>query len=256
MTTTRLCLGIDPNPNIKSFQHFCKALDCHREVLATVMSDIKTIKPNLAFFLRYGAQGLAALEKFCDEFREAYEIILDGKFNEISNSLSAYLDFTFDVLGVSGVTINPFLGEKTIEQTLQKATQAANSRARVYVLCSTSEASSESLSELQRSPQNIVNACINVSNKLNCAQNCLGLVIGANRHELLRSDLLLGSNLSILSPGLGAQGASYEIIDQVKQNQSECEFTFPLSRGIFQGGNVSPNIAIEALGAVLSLFKT
>ena len=44
----------------------------------------------------------------CCSFSKEYTIILDAKFNDISTTLKAYLEFAFVSLGVHGITISPF----------------------------------------------------------------------------------------------------------------------------------------------------
>lgn len=236
----RLCAGVDPSPFENPEVSFSEKVDIHIRLIKQAGLKITVIKPNLAFFLAAGVQGLEKLQIFITKFINSHEIILDCKCNEIANSLEAWLHFAFEVLGVTGITINPFLGEKTIELALKKAIYKVGERARVYVLCATSESSSSGLSFLQEQPNKIIDAVSLVSRRV-CSddkkyQFCMGVVVGANRSEVLSSSQLEQSGLSVLAPGLGAQGASFEITNSFKAK--DMEVTFPISRAIFEAGEI------------------
>lgn len=243
--TAQICFGIDPNPLDPSFESFRQCVQAHTDFLNQHKKWLQEpkqrpiLKPQLAFFLGYGSRGIALLEEFIHTFRHDHTIILDGKFNEIENSLKAYLKFVFSTLKVHGVTINPFLGEKTLELTFETCAKEVGSQGRVYVLCVTSENSKSNLSYLQKDYGHILSACMTIRDHLFGSDDSLskipGVVIGANRSEVLLSDEIKKSQLSILSPGLGAQGADWSVVR--KCSHLDNEVIFPLSRGIFDAGN-------------------
>lgn len=237
-----LCLGIDPNPHGEtSFEHFQKCVERHTEFLNSHESSLKNkiLKFQLAYFLAYGSRGITLLEKMVDAFRDRYLILLDGKFNDISTTLNAYLTFVFNTLGAHGVTINPFLGMQTLELTLETCAKNVGARGRVFVLCATSEGGDGALSHLQTNWQQNLKACVQVREKVLSQdasyQKILGVVVGANREKILLSAELEQSGLSVLAPGLGAQGSDWRIV-QSCQTQTN-EFIFPVSRGVFNAGN-------------------
>lgn len=260
-THLQLCLGIDPHPQSETFESFQNALQNHTALLKKIDQRLPgrlKLKPNLSFFLRFGSQGLMLLEQLCSDYRDQFDIIVDAKFNEISNSLAAQLDFVFEKLGAAGVTINPFLGERTIEDALDKAVKKNGARARVYVLCATSEFSKGPLAHLQQHPERVVEACIEVRERV-LGKNCphaLGLVVGANRTDVLLSNVLTQSGLSVLCPGLGAQGAGEEIVARLAATSLKNEYSFPVSRGIFKGGTNSAEQSLSEYLRFQKLFVT
>lgn len=266
MTTTacpthiQLCLGIDPQPQSKTLECFQNALANHTLLLKKIDGQLPhrlKLKPNLSFFLRYGSQGLLLLEQLCASHRDQFDIIVDAKFNEISNSLAAQLDFVFANLGAAGVTINPFLGERTIEETLTKAVEKNAERARVYVLCATSEFSDGHLVHFQQHPERVIEACVAVRERVlgKKYRQALGVVVGANRTEVLCSQNLVQSELSVLCPGLGAQGANEEVVTALANMNLKNEVTFPVSRGIFKGGSISAEQALLEYQRFKTLFS-
>lgn len=239
-----LCLGIDPNPQGEStFAQFEQCVKRHIEFLnscESLLSD-KILKFQLAYFLAYGSRGIALLEQMVDQFRERYSIVIDGKFNDISTSLKAYLNFVFHTLGAHGITINPFLGTQTLELTLEMCAHKVGAKGRVFVLCATSEGGSGSLGHLQENWQQNLKACVQVRENViahePALQKILGVVVGANREKILMSPELAQSGLSVLAPGLGAQGHDWQIVSKCCTQPNE--FIFPVSRGIFAGGGIS-----------------
>lgn len=241
--TIFLSLGIDPNPANGNFSHFSQYLKKHHRFLDSNLAEFKKcyLKIQLAFFLRFGSAGIKLLEKFVDRYRDKFTIIVDGKFNDIQNSMQGHLDFVFKHLGVHGVTINPFLGENTLEMSFESCAKHTGGRGRVFVLCATSESSTSTLSYLQENWKNKLVATAMIRDKIFANQkdysNIAGVVIGANREKILFSRELAESRLSVLVPGLGAQGSNWDIISQCAEIGNE--FIFNVGREIFNGGQAT-----------------
>ncbi|MES2615260.1 MAG: orotidine 5'-phosphate decarboxylase / HUMPS family protein [Bdellovibrionota bacterium] len=257
--TIQFCLGIDPNPNEYSFEKFNACVKNHMDAIDVLKSSLKQkfIKLNLAFFLSYGSRGIELLEQFTDRYRNEFTIILDGKFSEIANSLQAYLSFVFNTLGAHGVTINPFLGENTLRLAFETCVKKVGEKGRVYVLCVTSEGSTSALAYLQENWRNKLIACAQIRDEVFTSQDnlkkCAGVVIGANKEDILFSEEVKESGLSVLAPGLGVQGGEFRILE--KCLNFENEFTFPLSRSIFDGGNIPQNKVQENFLNIKSYFE-
>ncbi len=151
------------------------------------------------------------------------------------------MNFVFGTLGAHGVTINPFLGENTLTMAFEACAKHAGEKGRVYVLCATSESSQSTLSYLQENWRTQLIACQKVRDHVFSRQEnlnqCAGVVIGANRENILFSPEVKESNLSVLCPGLGVQGGDFNILARCHNYPNE--FVFPLSRSIFSGGNVT-----------------
>lgn len=236
-----LCLGVDPCPAAESLAAFESALARHSEAIIRIGPRAGILKPNLAFFLRYGSRGIGLLESFVGQFASSHRIILDGKFGEIANTLDAYLHFVFKTLQAHGTTINPFLGEKTLTRAFEACANQCGTNGRVYVLCATSEGGTSHLRGFQEHFLDVVRACQEAHRSV-CGDDpslsrLAGVVIGANRTEILTHAQIQASGLSILAPGLGAQGAPWP----VTFGQPHQEITWPLSRGVFGAGDLSVN---------------
>ncbi len=252
------CLGIDPNPTQQNFESFRSAVYTHMEILdfyGNKLND-KVLKPQLAYFLAYGSKGISLLEEFVNRYNDKYTIIIDAKFNDISTTLKAYLHFVFGTLQAHALTISPFLGEQTLELAFEECAKKADRKGRVYVLCATSESSTGELSFIDENWRRTLLACQQLREKIFANQEDLnkliGVVIGANRENILFSNELKASELSVLSPGLGAQGADWKIISKCANHPNE--ITFPVSRGVFAGGNISLEQMKDNLVAIQRYF--
>lgn len=239
----KLCLGIDPNPINSGIENFREAVYKHMEILDFCSDKLKNhiIKPQLAFFLSQGSNGILLLEELVARFQKNYTIILDAKFNDISTSLKAYLSFAFKSLKVHGITISPFLGESSIQLAFEECAKYSGNKGRVYVLCATSESSVRNLSFIQDNWKNTIQACCEIRDEIfhndKEYKNIAGIVIAANRNNILYSNDVKKSNLSILVPGLGAQHFDWNVIRNCINHPNEIVFSF--SRAIFSGGNIS-----------------
>ncbi|APJ03393.1 orotidine 5'-phosphate decarboxylase / HUMPS family protein [Silvanigrella aquatica] len=254
----KLCLGIDPNPNKNDLESFRDSVYKHMEILDFCSSSLehRVIKPQLAYFLSYGSSGILLLEELIARFQKQYTIILDAKFNDISTSFKAYLNFVFHSLGAHGVTLSPFLGEKTIQMAYEEGAKHCGKKARSFVLCATSESSQGHLSFIQSNWKKTLLACSEIRNEIFQGEESLycttGVVVAANRNEVLFSDELKESNLSVLAPGLGVQSSDWNVIRNCSNHPNE--IIFPFSRAIFSGGNIPIESMNENLITIQQYF--
>jgi orotidine-5'-phosphate decarboxylase len=258
-----LCFGIDPLPTvgeesslqIHSLQKFKESVQKHSYMLEMAREfapEVKWLKPNLAFFLAYGSQGIEVLEQFVALHSSQFKIILDAKFSEISTSLQQQMKFCWQHLNVDAVTLNPFFGEESISTSFESIAKYCSRPAekRIFVLCKTSQKSSKHLNYFQNEPEKIVQASLECAQKVLGALSSVGFVVGANElqgfgcnkvfDEIFESfpnsrGGLLSNTLQLLCPGVGAQGMQLETLGTA--NSFPC--MFPLSRYLFEGGNVS-----------------
>jgi len=257
MKRVNLALGIDPDTG--DADAFLQMISRHSTFLESAdVPHAHWLKPNLSFFLRHGAKGIAALEDFVTRHRGNRRILLDCKLSEIENSLKASLTFAFETLGVHAVTLNPFLGERGIRLALEMAARSSAEKARVYVLCRTSEASEGALASLQSHWQDIAVTTARLAREVAAGDRSLallgGVVVGAGRTDILGSNVLAEAGLSVLAPGLGAQGAPWENVGLAARSQL-AEVVFPLSRAVFAGGVASIPDMKANLDKTLEAFK-
>jgi orotidine-5'-phosphate decarboxylase len=203
-----LCVGIDPSPELleawglddspAGLERFCRA------VVDAVGDVVAVVKPQSAFFERWGSRGISVMESVIADLREAGTlVILDAKRGDIGSTMVAYAEAYLDQgspLAVDAVTLSPYLGFGTLEVAIRSA--VAND-AGVFVLARTSNPEAE---PMQSPVAGQVFAGVEAANAGHAPLGPVGVVVGATLasadHQLERL------NGPVLAPGLGAQGAS------------------------------------------------
>ncbi len=169
-------------------------------------------KPNLAFYLSRGEEGMAALRETIEYVHEKeIPVIVDAKFGDIGHTAKYYAKSVFEKLQADAVTLNPYMGEESIEPFRAYKDKTS------FILCFTSNASRNDLQtkflhdteENGKTVYNLMAKHIVDWNK----QGNLGAVVGATAPEemqIIRG--MLGGEIPVLCPGLGAQGGDLEEI--------------------------------------------
>jgi len=196
-----LCIGLDPDmEKIPSFLSSADdpVFEFNKRIIDATKDLVITYKPNLAFYEALGLDGLKSLMKTMEYMPDNIPIIGDAKRGDVGHSAKAYASAMFDVLGFDAVTVNPYLGADSITPFLDYEDRG------VFVLCRTSNPSARDFQNLGSKPlyQIVAESVV----KWNLHKNC-GLVIGATcPDELMKIRTLVGEDMWILIPGIGAQG--------------------------------------------------
>ena len=210
-----LCVGLDPAPERlpPRFQHEpFPQFSFNQYVIEQTHRYVSAYKPNSAFYEARGAEGMHELEQTLRYLREQHPdilIICDAKRGDNANSNAAYASALFDRLGVDAVTLQPYMGSAVLAPFLARADKGC------IVLCRTSSAHDDELQELrvQAGTAPPVPLWQTVAERVrdvwNARGNCM-LVVGATRPEIMRRVRQLASELTLLSPGIGAQGGDLE----------------------------------------------
>lgn len=126
-------------------------------VIRAVADVAVAVKPNTAFFERYGAPGWECLQGACRRAKKAgLLVIADAKRGDIGTTAEAYADALAgdlpDTPGphVDAVTLNPYLGTDSVVPFLEKARVGGKG---LFVLVRTSNPSAGELQDLVVSPR-------------------------------------------------------------------------------------------------------
>ncbi|HEX4817295.1 MAG TPA: orotidine-5'-phosphate decarboxylase [Nonomuraea sp.] len=203
-----LCVGIDPSPALLTawgLDDSPAGLERFSRSVADAVADVAAVvKPQSAFFERWGSRGVAVLERTIADLREAGTLVLlDVKRGDIGTTMAAYAEAYLDrgsPLAADAVTLSPYLGFGSLEGAIASA--VAND-AGVFVLARTSNPEAAGL---QRPVAGQVIAGAAAANAGHTPFGPVGVVMGATLPELEPS--LADLNGPILAPGLGAQGAT------------------------------------------------
>lgn len=210
---SQLCVGIDPSDEMLAMWDLPSSIVGLREfslhVVRTCSTRVGFIKPQIAFYERFGSAGFQILEETIGEARSlGLFVVADAKRGDIGSSMSGYTEAWFSPdssLRSDALTVNSYLGVSTMHEI---STYSENFDAGIFVLCATSNPEA---SEIQSSrqgdrllPKIVFDAAI-----ASPVKN-IGLVIGATNAladvglaEIYQRD----TQLPILAPGFGSQGA-------------------------------------------------
>jgi orotidine-5'-phosphate decarboxylase len=210
-----LCVGIDPHGSL--LRGWGLGDDIHgverfsRTVVEALADRVAVLKPQSAFFERFGSRGVAVLETVIAEARAAGALVLlDVKRGDIGSTMTGYADAYLDPtspLAVDAITLSPYLGFGSLTPALDAA---AVSGAGVFVLALTSNPEGAAVqravgSDGRSVAQSIVDGAAGYNRGIR-PLGSVGLVIGATVGDL---DLDLAAlNGPILAPGVGAQGGT------------------------------------------------
>ena len=217
-----LCVGVDPHPellaawglpdNAAGLQRFCAT------VVEALADRVAVLKPQSAFFERFGSGGIAVLEWTLAAIRDAGGIsIIDAKRGDIGSTVAAYASAYLDPaspLAADAMTASPYLGFGSLQPLLDKASEHARG---VFVLALTSNPQGTQVQHARTpSGSTVAQEIIDAVARANDGQQPLGsigVVVGATVGETGHSFARL--NGPILAPGLGAQGGTPEHLRRV-----------------------------------------
>lgn len=215
-----LCVGIDPSaPLLKSCglpDSAEGALEFGKRVLAAADYQISVIKPQSAFFERFGSAGFKAMEDLSELARsKEVLVLLDGKRGDIDTTGAAYAESYFgphSKLRVDAVTTHAYLGLGALKPFFDLA---VGSQAGVFVVVRSSNPEGRELQTARTSSgETIALAMSRQITQLNQqyaggSLGPIGAVVGATCEDAGITIEALPHSF-ILAPGVGAQGATMQ----------------------------------------------
>ena len=189
-------------------------------VIGAVADTAVAVKPNTAFFERFGAAGWDALLETCRAARRAgLLVIADGKRGDIGSTAEAYADAflgdTEDTLGpwVDAVTVNPYMGTDSVRPFIEKAREGGKG---VFVLVRTSNPSAAEVQDLDSGGRPLYLRMADLVRGWgtdasgSSGLSSVGAVVGATAPAEARAIREVLPGAMFLVPGYGAQGGSAE----------------------------------------------
>ncbi|MFE7230933.1 orotidine-5'-phosphate decarboxylase [Streptomyces sp. NPDC002405] len=210
-----LCVGIDPhasllaewglNDDVAGLERFS------RTVVEALAGRVAALKPQSAFYERFGSRGLAVLEKSVEEARAAGAlVVMDAKRGDIGSTMAAYAESFLRKdapLFSDALTVSPYLGYGSLRPAVDLARESG---AGLFVLALTSNPEGAEVQHAVRPDGRSVAATVLAhlaeENAGQAPLGSFGAVVGATLGDLSSYDLDMGGPL--LAPGIGAQGAT------------------------------------------------
>jgi orotidine-5'-phosphate decarboxylase len=216
--TGPLCAGIDPSAALLAAWDLPDGPDGLRafgsRCVEAFAGIVPVVKPQVAFFERHGAAGLAALEQVLAEARASgLLVIADAKRTDIASTVDAYAGAWLDPaspLCADAVTAVPYFGLASLEPMVVRAGAHGNG---VVVVARGSNPEGRVVREAVtgggRGPalEDLLLGEIAARNRSgDVPAGTVGAVVGATLAP--SSFALPGLGGTILAPGVGAQGAT------------------------------------------------
>lgn len=213
-----LCVGIDPHEALlRAWGLGVDAAGVREFGLRTVdaaAGRVGIVKPQVAFFERFGSAGFAALEDVIAAARAADLIVIaDAKRGDIGTTMDGYAAAWLEPgspLESDAVTLSPYLGTDALHSAFTTALQhdkgafvlAVTSNPEAGAVQSATDPDGESVAE--RVAHDVAARNIGAPGSL----GPIGLVVGAtvDRRAFGLDDVVLAGT-PLLAPGFGAQGA-------------------------------------------------
>ncbi len=225
-----LCAGIDPHAGLLAewglADDAAGAERMGREVVAASAGVAACVKPQIAFYERFGSAGFAALERVLADARDAgLLVIADAKRGDIGSTFAAYADAWLSPgspLEADALTVSPYLGFGALSGAFAHVQEHGKG---LFALAATSNPEAR---ETQRAVladgRTVARSMIDEARELGAALlaadggaagvGSVGVVLGATLDladfGIDVSAPLAGPALPVLAPGFGAQGGRIE----------------------------------------------
>ncbi|UDY22145.1 orotidine-5'-phosphate decarboxylase [Nocardioides sp. Kera G14] len=244
-----LCAGIDPHASLLAEWELPDTVEGLERFALTAVEGlaphVSVIKPQSAFYERFGSRGIAVLERVIAESRSAGALVLlDVKRGDIGSTSQAYADAYLDPaspLASDAITLSPYLGFGSLDPFVDTARRFD---AGLFVLGLTSNKEGP---EVQRSTtdtgESVAARIFGHLAALNAGETPLGsfgAVVGATVGD---AGTDLDFNGPILAPGFGEQGGT---VADIRRIFGDLTVLPSSSRGLLREGPAATRLAEAA----------
>lgn len=224
-----VCVGLDSDLN-KIPKHLLKSkeplLEFNKEIIESTKNFAAAYKINFAFYEIFGSKGFDIIKQTLSYIPDDVLTIADAKRGDIGNTSQMYAKSVFEYFNFDAVTLSPYMGKDSLQPFLDYSDKLN------FILALTSNPGSNDFEKIKTEDGSFLfQRIINSVNSWNSNNNC-GIVFGATNLEELILNIKIFGNLSVLLPGVGAQGGSFEDVLAVFRKNERKNFIINLSRGI------------------------
>jgi orotidine-5'-phosphate decarboxylase len=238
-----LCVGVDPSRELLQSWNRPDSVEglefAALAVLDAVLDTAVAIKPQVAFFERFGAEGFRVLERLLKDARDADILtVADAKRGDVASTNDGYAEAWLSersTLRADAVTANPYLGVESLRPLFSRANETGRG---VFVLAATSNDEGRPI-QVARTAENqqvqdfVLNQIAEVNNRSD-GRGCVGAVLGATRDNPEFNLASLGG--PFLVPGVGSQGANADHVARLFGRCPQGTVLVNVSRAILEAG--------------------
>jgi orotidine-5'-phosphate decarboxylase len=237
-----LCVGIDPSSSLLTSWGRPDSVEglefMSLALLEASIGSAAAIKPQVAYFERFGSPGYRVLERLISDAHDAQILVIaDAKRGDIGATNDAYASAWLDEsspLCSDAVTVSPFTGVGALAPFFSRAVGGRG----VFVLAATSNDEGRSLqrarTDRDEAVEDLILRSIAELNRRDEGLGALGVVLGATR-DRPRFDLAALQG-PYLVPGVGAQGATPEQVGRLFERCPEGTVLINVARAIIETG--------------------
>lgn len=235
------CIGIDPHASLLEqwdLPDTVEGLDRFASICVEAFAGcVAFVKPQSAFFERFGARGVVVLERTLEDLRHTGSlVVLDVKRGDIGSTAQAYADAYLDddaPMAADAITVSPFLGFGSLAPFFDVAEK---NDAGVFVLARTSNPEGPEVQHARVGGTTVAGDILRRLTELNAdarPMGAFGAVVGATISDVEPGELAI--NGPLLVPGYGAQGGT---VDDIRRLFGDViENVIPsTSRGVLSAG--------------------
>ena len=198
-----LCIGLDPQPEklaLALWDYDDPVLLFNQRIIDATQDLVCAYKPNLGFYLQWGAAGVIALERTIAYIPNEIPVILDCKTGDIGHTQGAWGRGLFDEWQVDAITVNPYVGADAVTPLLADRPDRA-----VYLLARTSNPGAQLFQGDLRQGRGLAADVIRTSQGWP-VDGHLGYVVGATYPQEMAVARGMAPAANFLIPGVGVQG--------------------------------------------------
>ena len=233
-----LCVGVDPSAELlrswglaydaRGLGEFCNRM------LEAMEGRAGICKPQVAFFEALGPDGMRVLQRFVKAARDSGIIVIaDAKRGDVDHVVKAYAAAWLGAAGpmaVDAITVHPWFGFQSLTPMFERAVLSG---ALVYVVVRPSNLRSASDSGYGAQAGRLADE-IAAANAQAAGFGNVAAVVGSTISDYYETATRLDKTL-LLSPGIGAQGAT---IEDLRRRAKDCSRRVipAISRSILTAG--------------------
>lgn len=246
-----VCVGLDSD-----IKRIPKILQSDKDAVYKFNSEIieatkdyaAAYKINFAFYEQNGSKGLNELERTTELIPDNILSIADAKRGDVGNTSEMYARSVYEHFKFDSVTLNPYMGKDSLQPFLDYHDKLN------FILVLTSNPGANDFEKLLLTNGKFVYQEILLKiNQWNDHHNC-GIVFGATKTEELKSNIKNFGELSVLLPGVGAQGGSMSDVKKVFRDNKRENYIVNVSRSIIYKSSDS-DFAEAARNEIIALHQ-
>lgn len=227
-----VCVGLDSDfdklpENVKQKEN--PQFEFNKAIIDATHDLVCSYKPNSAFYESLGDKGVRELKMTCDYINENYPeipIIIDAKRGDIGNTNNGYVKFIFEYLKADAVTVMPYMGIESLAPFFDAQ------KGGIIIGCHSSNPGAKEFQEIVINEKPLYHIVAEEIMKQYGDNPNTMIFMGATYPEELEKIRKIVGDMTILSPGIGAQEGMLEKAVKAGINSQKSGLIINSSRGI------------------------